>query len=229
MHAKDDWQSTNEPRPAGSLDATPLHEVRDPDSPRDLALDGRDGTIGHRGTIELREEQLVAHKELRDVGEVRIRTTIEEQPARLEVDAYHEEVEIEHVPVGQVVTERVGPWEENGVLFIPVYEEQLVVVKRLVLREHLKVQRIGATERQIFEDTVRRERLTIEDPSNGGLVREMYPGDEAIRRAADEPSTASGLPPSPEPAGEPPRRERHQARSGEQEGLLGHLVRKALQ
>src|SRR5205823_8047303 len=120
-------------------------------------------------TIELREEQLVAHKDLRDVGEVRVRTTVEEVPGRLEVEAYREEVEVEHVPVGQVVTERVGPWEEDGVLMVPVYEEQLVVTKRLVLREHLRVRRVRSTERQLFEDTLRRDRLVIEDPTGSGL------------------------------------------------------------
>jgi len=42
--------------------------------------------------IELREEQLIAHKDLRDLGEVEVRTEIEEIPGRLEVDAYREEV-----------------------------------------------------------------------------------------------------------------------------------------
>jgi uncharacterized protein (TIGR02271 family) len=130
-------------------------------------------------TIELREEQLVAHKELGERGEIRVRTTVEEVPGRLEVEAYREEVEVEHEPVGQVVKERVGPWEEEGVLVVPVYEEQLVVVKRLVLKEHLRVRRVTSTERQLFEDTLRRDRLVIEDPNNTGLVHEQYPTDAA--------------------------------------------------
>jgi hypothetical protein len=36
-------------------------------------------------TLELREEQLVAHKELQEVGEILVRTPIEEVPGRLEV------------------------------------------------------------------------------------------------------------------------------------------------
>jgi len=82
--------------------------------------------------IELREEQLIAHKDLRELGEVEVRTEIEEIPGRLEVDAYREEVVVEHEAVGDVVSERVNPWEENGILIIPIYEEQLVVTKRLV-------------------------------------------------------------------------------------------------
>src|SRR5919199_1443088 len=97
----------------------------------DVVANARDEA---RRTIELREEQLVAQKELVDLGEVVIRTTVDEVPGRLEVDAFREEAVVEHIPVGQVVTERKDPWEEDGALVIPLYEEQLVVVKRLYLR-----------------------------------------------------------------------------------------------
>jgi len=127
-------------------------------------------------TLELREEQLVVHKELRDLGEIEVRTEIDEVPGRLEVDAYREEVLVEHEAVGQVVTEREKPWEEtDGVLVIPIYEEQLVVTKRLVLRERLRVRRIGTTERQLFQDVLRRERLVVDDPQRTGLLHEQYP------------------------------------------------------
>src|SRR3984893_13503893 len=127
-------------------------------------------------TLELREEQLVVHKELRDLGEIEVRTEIDEVPGRLEVDAYREEVLVEHEAVGQVVTEREKPWEEtDGVLVIPIYEEQLVVTKRLVLRERLRVRRIGTTERQLFQDVLRRERLVVYDPQRTGLLHDQYP------------------------------------------------------
>jgi uncharacterized protein (TIGR02271 family) len=159
-------------------------------------------------TLELREEQLVARKDLREVGEIRVRTTVEEIPARLEVDAAREEVEVEHVPMGQIVTERMAPWEEDGVLVVPVYEEQLVVVKRLVLREQLRVRRVGTTERRLFEDTLRRERLEIEDPNNTGLVHERY-------ASSGDDDRADG------------RRDDRQ-HDKDEGGLLGNLVRKAL-
>jgi len=167
---------------------------------------------GGERVIELREEQLVAHKEMREIGEVQLRTVVEEVPGRLEVEAYREEVEVEHVPVGQVVTERMAPWEEDEVLVVPVYEEQLVVVKRLLLREHLRIRRVGTRETRLFEDTLRRERLVVEDPANTGLVHEQYPADEerqgAARADADE------------RAGDA----RH-----EEGGFLQNLMRKALQ
>lgn len=143
-----------------------------------------DGTNESRGahreevaeqTLRLREEELVARKVMEEVGRVQVRTHTEEFPGRLEVEAIREEVEVEHVPVGQVVNERKGPWEEDGVLIVPIYEEQLVVSKRLVLKEHLRVRRYQTTDRQVFEDTLRRERVVVEDPSGLDLVHERFP------------------------------------------------------
>ncbi len=166
-------------------------------------------------TLELREEQLVADKELREVGEVTVRTELEDRPGRLEVDAYREEIILEHEPVGQVVSEREQPWEEGGALVMPVYEEQLVVTKRLVLRERIRVRRVATTERQLFEDTLRRERLVVEDPQQTGLVREQYPtGDLSGEHSEDA---------NPGPHDD--------AEEGDKSdgGLLENLVRKALQ
>jgi uncharacterized protein (TIGR02271 family) len=166
-------------------------------------------------TLELREEQLVAHKELRELGEVSVRTELEEVPGRLEVDAYREEIVFEHEPVGQVVSEREQPWEEDGVLVMPVYEEQLVVTKRLVLKERLRVRRVATTERQLFEDTLRRERLVIEDPQNTGLIREQYPTDEPARERSEE--------------GSPAAKHAADAEEPSEGGLIENLVLKALQ
>ena len=131
--------------------------------------------------LELKEEELVPHKELQELGEVVLRTEIEEFSGRFELEAYREEVEVEHVPVGEVVRERREPWEEDGVLIVPIYEERLVVSKQLVLRERLHIRKTGLTETHLFEDTLRRDKLVMEDPAHTGALREQFPteGQEA--------------------------------------------------
>ena len=158
-------------------------------------------------TLELREERLVAHKDLREIGEIEVRTEVDEIPGQLEVEAYREEVTIEHEPVGEMVSEREEPWEENGVLIVPIYEEQVVVSKRLILRERMHIRRVATTERRLFQDTLRRERLVVEDPSGTGLVHEVYPTDE----------------PRETPAADT------EQDSHETSGFFGSIVRKALE
>jgi uncharacterized protein (TIGR02271 family) len=130
-------------------------------------------------TLELREEELVVERRMRDVGEASIQTRVDEVPARLEVEARVEEVEVEHVPVGQVVSERTEAYQDGDVLVVPIYEEQLVVTKRLVLREQLRIRRVTTTQRQLFEEILKKERVVVEDPSHTGLVHERYPSEAA--------------------------------------------------
>jgi uncharacterized protein (TIGR02271 family) len=161
-------------------------------------------------TMQLQEERLVARKELEETGRIRIRKEVEEVPRRLEVDAYYEEVEVEHVPIGRIVKEQESPREEDGVYIVPVYEEQLVVVKRLLLKEEIHIRRHGATEKRLFEETIRRERVLVEDPDRTGRVREHY----ATERPEGEVAAGDVPPDEAEP---------------ENPGLLEKLGRKVLQ
>jgi len=143
--------------------------------------------------LELREEQLVPHKEVREVGEVRIRTEVEEVPARAEAEVSREQLRLQHIPVNEAVQDRVAPWEEDGAFMVPVYEEQLVLTKQLVLREYLRVERVPTTERRQFEEMVRRERLVVDDPDHAARIndaegaaehrREMEPAPPVQRSA----------------------------------------------
>jgi len=126
-------------------------------------------------TLRLFEEELVAHKEWREVGEVVVRTEVIEEPDRIEVEASREEIDIEHVPVNQVVDTRESPIQEDDAILIPVYEEQLVVQKRLYLREYLRVRRFATTETRAFSDTVRRERVIIDAPPDQEVMHERFP------------------------------------------------------
>jgi uncharacterized protein (TIGR02271 family) len=162
-------------------------------------------------TLELQEERLVANTELEEAGRVRIRKEVEELPRRLEVDAYVEEVTVEHVPIGRIVKEQESAREENGVYIMPIYEEQLVVVKRLVLKEEIRIHRQSTTEKRLFEDTVRHERLVIDDSDRTGRVRQQY----ATERP-DGVYAAGDIPPE-------------DAETNEEPGLLEKLGRKVLQ
>jgi uncharacterized protein (TIGR02271 family) len=129
-------------------------------------------------TIPLHREDLVARVEPRELGALIVRTEVEEIPASLEVEAQREEIELEHIAVDEVVRAKVAPWYEDGELVIPVYQERLVVSKELVLKEKLRVRRIAVVERRTFNDTLRRERVVVDDPDQTGAAREKD-GDRA--------------------------------------------------
>jgi uncharacterized protein (TIGR02271 family) len=141
---------------------------------------------------------------MRHVGDVEIRTYSEDVPHELKVDAFREEVEINHVPVNRVVSEREAPRHEGETLIVPIYEEEIVVTKRLVLREELQVRRVQACETHVFEETLKRERIKVEDRDATGMVHECYPDDAKGSTGA-------------------------QAAGGEHESFLENLKRKVMQ
>jgi uncharacterized protein (TIGR02271 family) len=73
-------------------------------------------------------------------GRVRVSTRVEIHDQTIETPFVHEEVVVERVPVNTLV-EGDAPQvtEEGDVLIIPVLEEVIVVEKRLMLRELVRV------------------------------------------------------------------------------------------
>ena len=115
--------------------------------------------------IPIAEETATVSKRQAETGWVRVSvaTGIERVVARETLRGRR--VEVERVPVGRTLPEGDPPpqsWEEGDTLVIPVVEEVAVVVKRLVLREEVRL-RFVHTE-QPFEQEVdaRRQRATIE-------------------------------------------------------------------
>jgi stress response protein YsnF len=75
---------------------------------------------------------------------------------------------------------------------VPVYEEQLVLVKQLVLKEHLRIERVRITERRQFQDTVQRERVVVDDADKPGVVREEWPSPSERPAVASAPQPPAG-------------------------------------
>ena len=96
--------------------------------------------------IELAEERLDVAKREVERDRVVVRTRVSEREETAEVDLRHEDVDVERVPVGRVVDSPPATREEDGVLIVPVLEEELVVTTRLVLKEELRISRRSRTE-----------------------------------------------------------------------------------
>jgi len=180
-------RATPEPVDTGPADREPAQEtaILRPEDVGSVGWTGADTLVRDGDVLELRQERLVPRKAWRDAGEIRVRTEVEQVPGRLEVDAFREEVEVERVPVGEVVAERVAPWEDEDVLVVPVYKEELVVTRRLVLTEELRIRRVRTSQRQVFEELLRRERAVVEDPEGTQLVRERRVVPEESARGAN--------------------------------------------
>ena len=116
----------------------------------------------------LRETARIEKREV-ETGRVRVHTTVTERDEVVETVLQQQDLHVERIPVGRVVAETPAVREEGGVVIIPVMEEMLVVEKRLVLKEELRIRRSSGE--QPFRETVRlrTEEVSIEQtPSPSG-------------------------------------------------------------
>src|SRR4051812_20617977 len=93
----------------------------------------------HPTHVELAEERATVIKTEVESGRVIVRTRVEERDEVVELSLRRDEVLVEHVPIGTVVEAPPPVREENGVLIVPVVEEQIVI--QLVLKEEVRITR----------------------------------------------------------------------------------------
>ncbi|WP_292931660.1 YsnF/AvaK domain-containing protein [Noviherbaspirillum sp.] len=90
------------------------------------------------------EEELHVAKRVIDTGRgVRIHKTVAEQESVVDQPLMRDDLVVEHVPVGRIVSEADVPQTryEGDTLIVPVLEEVLVVQKQLVLKEEVRITR----------------------------------------------------------------------------------------
>ncbi len=111
------------------------------------------------------ERATVATREV-ETGRVRVALTTETETVIARETLRGRRIEIERVPIGRTLPEGEPPpqsREEGGdTLVIPVVEEVAVVVKRLVLREEVRLRFVHTEEPFAQEVAVRRQRATVE-------------------------------------------------------------------
>ncbi|HEY0603377.1 MAG TPA: YsnF/AvaK domain-containing protein [Herpetosiphonaceae bacterium] len=109
----------------------------------------------------IREEAVVRTREV-ERGGVRVHKTVNEREEVIEQPTMREEVDVERVAIGRVVDTVPEVREEGDTLIIPVLEEMLVVEKRLVLKEEIRVTKRRTTETEQARVVLNEEQVTIE-------------------------------------------------------------------
>ena len=123
------------------------------------------------GLIERVEERAIIDKHRRDTGGVRISTRTEIGSETVRDTLVDVDVEVERVPMDQFVEVAEAPRVEGDVTIVPVYEERLVVEKRLFLIEEVRLRRVTRS-REIEESVeLRRQVADVErlPPLDGSL------------------------------------------------------------
>ena len=91
---------------------------------------------------------------------MRVDKHVEKRFRRVQAPLLHEDVEVRHVPMNRVVSEAPRVRRKGDTVIVPVVEEQLVVTKRLVLKEEIHLIKRRTKDR--FEKEVEFSRETAE-------------------------------------------------------------------
>jgi len=118
--------------------------------------------------IPLVEERVSATKREVETGRVRVRTRVEERQEMIREDLARDEVDIERVPLDIEVDAMPQVRQEGDVTIVPVVEEVLVVQKKLVLVEEIRLRRTRSHEEFAEPVTVRAQRAEVERQESSG-------------------------------------------------------------
>ncbi len=135
-------------RPAHAMNVGPGEEVRIP---------------------VIQEEAVVRTREV-EGGGVRVHKTVTEREEVIQQPTYREDVDVERIAIGRVVDVAPEVREEGDTLIIPVLEEMLVVEKRLVLKEELRITRRRSQQTEEARVVLREEQVQVEQ------IGERQPG-----------------------------------------------------
>ena len=145
------------------------------------------------------EERFSVNLETQNASRVRLRKYVETEPVEETVKVYHEEYEIERVPIAK--DDQVSADLAEG-------EQEIILreVRAIISKESVPVERVRLTARKIEEDKIvrdelRRERIEIlgDDGKPAQSPTGKVPGQQSAGRSP------SGQPPSGQPpSGQPP-------------------------
>ena len=113
--------------------------------------------------VKRSEEELTAGTREREAGALKVRKRVRTDREQIEVPTRHEEVSVERVPASGEATEaEIGEQE----LSVPVTEEEVVVGKRPVVKEEVRVRKDVVEDTETVEEDVRREEIDVEDETS---------------------------------------------------------------
>jgi uncharacterized protein (TIGR02271 family) len=149
-----------------SMGDTETGEFREHDRNQEgLSQPGSDLEDEDELRVQRSEEELRAGTREREAGAMKVRKRVRTDREQIEVPTKHEEVTVERVPVeGEATEAQIGEDEVT----VPVTEEEVVVDKRAVAKEEIRIRKDVVEDTEVVEEDVRREEIDVEDATERG-------------------------------------------------------------
>ena len=157
------------------------------------------GTEGQPLRVPVLAERLAAEARPVELGELRVHKRVDEAEETVRRAVTRDELDVERVPVNRPLEAPVAQRTEGEWLVIPVMEEVLVVRTQLMLKEEVRVRTRRVTEQREVRETVRRERVELEDATRHGVRGLPEPVPAPVSRAEASAEAGAGTGPQPDP------------------------------
>ena len=118
--------------------------------------------------VQRSEEELRAGVREREAGRVNVKKSVRTEREVVRVPRRREEVDIERVPVEGEAREASGATEADigeDEVVVQVFEEEVVVSKRVVLKEEIRIRKRVAWDEETVEVDLRKEEVEVDDQS----------------------------------------------------------------
>ena len=116
--------------------------------------------------VQRSEEELRAGVRQREAGSVGVKKSVRTEREEVRVPRRREQVEIERAPVEGEAREDSGAIEEDigeKEVVLQVFEEEVVVTKRVVLKEEIRLRKRVVEDEEVVEVDLRKEEVEIDD------------------------------------------------------------------
>lgn len=158
-------------------------EDRMPATLFDAVTGGDEVTTEQKIIVPVVAEELVVAKRVRETGKVRVTTRVTERQEVVDEPLEQEDVLVERVPVNRVVEGPVEIRQEGDTMIVPILEEVLVIEKRLMLKEEVRITRRRAVTHTPQTVTLRREEVEVERlPLENGNDMPLAEGRQAAEK-----------------------------------------------
>jgi len=132
---------------------------------RYFAEDASVGTAEGQIRVPVVEERLDVEKREVELGAAEIRKTVETEQVSIPIELTHEEVHVNRVDVSDrpVAAGDLDDAFKEGTIRVPVRGEEAIVSKQAFVTGEVVIDRYRTTEQQTVSDTVRRERVEVDE------------------------------------------------------------------
>jgi len=107
-------------------------------------------------------EELVVEKRVVETGRVSVHKTVQEHEQVVDEPLIQETVEVERIPIHRIVEQPIPTRQEGDVTIISTVKEVLVVEKKLLFTEEVRITRRRSEVRDPQRVTLRSEEIAIE-------------------------------------------------------------------